>query len=214
MPSTTQDEKAAAKARYEEFFNAVQAMNARNAMIQFELSPNPSLFRHMQKSDSGSQLHFEFKSKNSGSIFIIDHKFFPDSWILKIPEKVSRDDMVCMTDIILETIAHPVGAHKDYEPKMIICFPEDTSEDEILQFVETAQAKGIEVHLFIGKPEDFEKISLKHQQVSKDLIAAGDIDKVPGWTGLLNTVMNTDGGRKGEELMQRINSDQRFAFRC
>lgn len=214
MPDVIQDEKAAAKARYEEFLNAVQAMNARNAAIQFELAPNPSLFKHLQNNSSDSPLHYEFKSKNSGSIFIIEQKFFPDSWILKVPEQVRKDDMDCMTYIILETIAHPVGAHKDYEPKMITCFPEDTPEDEILQFVESAQAKGIEVHLFIGKPSDFEKISLKHQQVSKDLIAAGDIDKVPGWTGLLNTVMNTDGGRKGEELMQRINSDHRFAFRC
>ena len=213
MPNLLNDEKAAAKARYEEFLNAVSAMNARNANMQFTLSPNQSLFAHMRKNNSVSPLHLEFKSQNTGATFTVDNKFFPASWVLTVPKNATKEEMDCMRDIILETIAHPVDAHKDYEPKMIICFPEDTPEEEIIQFVETAQAKGIEVHLYIGKPADFEKISLDHQKISRELVAAGDIDKVPGWSGLLNTVSNTEGGRKGEELMERINSEQTISLR-
>jgi hypothetical protein len=214
MPGLLEDEKAAAKARYEEFVNAVIAMNALNANMQFQISPNQSLFSHMHKNSTVSQLHIEFKSKNTGATFTIDNKFFPDSWVLTVPEKVTKEEMDCMRDIILETIAHPVGAHKDYEPKMLVCFSEETPEEEIIQFVESAQAKGIEVHLYIGKPADFEKISLDHQQLSKALIAAGDIDKVPGWSGLMSSVSNTEGGRKGEEMMQRLNSEQSMSLRC
>ncbi|MBL7478797.1 hypothetical protein [Legionella bononiensis] len=214
MPDLLNDEKAAAKARYEEFLNAVIAMNLRNANMQFQISPNQSLFAHMLKNNSVSPLHIEFKSHNTGATFMVDNKFFPASWVLTVPENATKEEMDCMRDIMLETIAHPVGAHKDYEPKMIICFSEKTPEEEIIQFVEAAQAKGIEVHLYIGKPADFEKISLEHQKLSKELVAAGDIDKVPGWAGLLNTVSNTEGGRKGEELMERINSEQSISLRC
>ncbi|KTD50941.1 hypothetical protein [Legionella quateirensis] len=214
MPNLLNDEKAAAKARYEEFLNAVIAMNARNANMKFIISPNQSLFTRMHQNNSICPLHLEFKSHNTGATFTVDNKFFPSSWLLTVPKNATKEEMDCMRDIILETIAHPVGAHKDYEPKMIICFPEDTPEEEIIQFVETAQAKGIEVHLYIGKPADFEKISLDHQKLSQELVAAGDIDKVPGWPGLLNTVSNTEGGRKGEEMMERINSEQSISLRC
>jgi hypothetical protein len=168
----------------------------------------------MHKNNSVSPLYIEFKSKNTGATFKVDNKFFPDSWVLNAPENVTKEEMDCMRDIILETIAHPVDAHKDYEPKMLACFTEDTPEDEIIQFIESAQAKGIEVHLFIGTTADIEQLNAIHKQKTDEVIASGDLDKVPGWKGLMSIASNSEGGRRGEELMERISSEQTSSLRC
>ncbi|KTD29757.1 hypothetical protein [Legionella israelensis] len=207
MRTKFEEEKEAAKMRYEELLAALNAMNLAHKNLLFEISPNQVLFDQMYKKNSVTPLYIEFKSKNTGATFTLENKFFPHSWVITIPEDATKEEKSCMRDVMLETIAHPKAAHKDYEPKLIAQFSEDTPEEEIFEFIEAAQTKGIEVALFIGKKSDFDKIHEIHSQKTKELIAAGNHEKLPGWNGLMSDIQNSVGGIKGEEMIEKYKSE-------
>lgn len=179
-----EEEKEAAKAQYEELLAALKVINKAHKNMLFEIMPNQSLFDRMYKNDSIIPLHIEFKSKNTGATFTLKNKF-PNSWVITVPTEATKEEKSCMRDVMLETIAHPISAHKDYEPKLIAIFSEDTPEEDIFEFIEAAQTKGIKVTLLIGEIADYGKIGEAHSQKTK-----------------------------GEEMMEKYNSEKGRAFQC
>lgn len=207
-------EKEAAKARYYELLEALEKMKVAHGSMLFEISPNQALFDRMYENNSVNPLHIEFKSQKTGAIFKLENEFFPHGSVMTIPEDATKEETSCVVDLILETAAHPNDAHEDYEPKLLFCFPEGTPEEEIFELIEAAQAKGIEVNLFIGKESDFEKMEDVHKQKTKELIAAGEYKKLPGWDGLMSSVRHSPGGRAGEDMMEKYKSENRGSPRC
>lgn len=212
MPKKSDQEKEAAKARYNELLTALAVINSTHKDIQFEIMPNPSLFRKLEQNEVVTPLNIEFKSKNTGATFSLENKFFPHSWMMTIPEQATKEERNCMRDLILETIAHPMNAHKEYHPQMLTFFPEETPEEEIFEFIDAAEAKGIKVNLFIGNLSDFKKLNEEHSQKTKELIAEGKLDDLPGWDGMLRSMKDNAGGQKGEEVMERYKSENKSSM--
>ena len=137
MPTQLEDDKKAAQARYETLLAALNAMHAAHAPMLFEMIPNQDVFNQMVEKDSVvNPLPIQFKSKTTGATFTVENKFFPHSWVITYPKEATKEEKSCMTEVILEAIAHPQDAHQDYEPKLLAYFPEDTPEEEIFEFID------------------------------------------------------------------------------
>ena len=213
MRTKLEEEKEAAKIRYVELLTALNVINRAHGSPLFEILPHQALFEQMYEHDTVIPFHIEFKSKKTGATFTVENAFFPHSWIITTPEGATKEEMACMRDLMLETIAHPKGAPKDYQPELLAYFPENTPEEKIFEFIEAAQTRGIKVNLFVGKKSDYNEINEAHLRKTKELIAAGEHEKRPGWDGLMSLVQNSVGGRSGEEMVQKCNSERGSAPR-
>ncbi|KTC80367.1 hypothetical protein Lche_2387 [Legionella cherrii] len=207
MKSKIEEEKEAAKQRYQELLEALAVTNRAHQNVLFEIRPNQTFFEEMYDKGKVTPLHVDFVSKNSGAKFTIENKFYPNSWVIKIPDNATKEEKECIRDITLEVIAHPKNAAPGYQPKMIAFFPDNTPEEEIVDFVKAAKEKGIEVNLFIGKKEEYDKIQEVHEKKTKEIIASGNLDRLPGWDGFVKSVQRSEGGRKGEEFLSKFNSE-------
>ncbi|CAM2955433.1 Uncharacterised protein [Legionella steigerwaltii] len=212
MQSKIDEEKKAAKERYEELLAALAVTNKAHPNLLFEIQPNKIFFEKMYDKGKVTPLHVDFVSKKSGAKFSVENKFYPDSWVIKIPENATKEEMNCIRDVTLEAIAHPTNAAPGYTPKLVAFFPDNTPEQEIIEFVKAAEEKGIGVNLFIGKREEFDKISEAHEKKTKEIIASGNLDKLPGWDGYMNKIQRSDGGKKGEEFLSKYHSEPTSAL--
>ncbi|KTD01957.1 hypothetical protein [Fluoribacter gormanii] len=202
-----EEEKKAAKARYDELLAALTAMNRAQENLLFTIQPNPTLFEKLYEKDQVAPLYVEFVSKNSGAKFTIENKFFPHSWIVTTPENATKEELDFVRDLTLETIAHPQNAPADYQPKLLAFFPDNTPPEQIREFIKAAEGKGIEVNLFIGKKSEFDKITQEHSQKTKEAIESGNLDKLPGWEGYMKMINQSEGGKKGKEMLSKLDSE-------
>ncbi|KTD40418.1 hypothetical protein [Legionella parisiensis] len=207
MQAKLEEEKKAAKERYEELLAALEVMNKANQSLLFEIRPNETFFEEMYENNKVSPLYVEFVSKNSGAKFTIENKFFPHSWVFKAPQNATKEELDFVRDLTLETIAHPKNAHKDYQPKLLAVFPDGTPEEEIFDFIKAAERKGIEVNLFIGPMSQYEKVSETHNKKTKEVIESGELDELPGWDGFMREFQKSEGGRKGEDMLNKYRSE-------
>ncbi|QMT60179.1 hypothetical protein [Legionella sp. PC997] len=215
MNSKVEEEKKAAKERYEGLLAALEVENTKriHQNLLFEMRPSKMLFEKMYEQNQVNPLHIEFISKNSGAKFTIENKFFPHGWITTCPENATKEELDCIRDVVLETIAHPKNACEGYQPKLLAFFPDNTPEEEIFEFVKAAKEKGIEVNLFIGKRSEFDKINQDHSQKTKEVIESGNLDKLPGWDGFMREISKSQGGKVGAELLNKYHSEQTSLFR-
>lgn len=202
-----EDEKKAAKDRYEELLTALMVMNETHPNLLFEIRPNETFFNEMYENDKVTPLYVEFVSKNSSAKFTVENKFYPHSWVVTTPENATKEEMDYVRDLTLETIAHPKNAPEGYQPKLLAFFPDNTPEEKIFEFVNAAKEKGIEVNLFIGKKSEFDKINQDHSQKTREAVASGNLDKLPGWDGYMHKIQQSEGGKKGAEMLSKYHSE-------
>lgn len=207
MQTKLEEEKKAAKERYEEMLAALEVMNKAHQNLLFEMRPNETFFEEMYENNKVAPLYVEFVSKNSGAKFTIENKFFPHSWVITTPQNATKEELDYVRDLTLETIAHPKNAPEGYQPKLLAVFPDGTPEEQIFEFIKAAEKKGIEVNLFIGPKSEYEKVSETHAQKTKEAVESGNLDKLPGWDGFMREIQKSEGGRKGEDMLNRYRSE-------
>ncbi|HHT0592078.1 TPA: hypothetical protein ACTXXA_000634 [Legionella anisa] len=207
MKAKSEEEKKAAKERYEELLAALEVLNRTHQNLLFEMRPNETLFEEMYENNKVAPLYVEFVSKNSGAKFTLENKFFPHSWVITTPKNATKEELDYVRDLTLETIAHPKNAPEGYQPKLLAVFPDGTPEEKIFEFIKAAEEKGIEVNLFIGKISDFEKIRESQAKQTQEAVDSGNLDKLTGWDGFMREVQQSDGGRKGEDMLNRYRSE-------
>lgn len=176
--------------------------------LLFEMRPTEAFFKEMYNKNKVNPLYVEFISKNSGAKFTLENKFYPHSWVIKLPDNATKEERDCMRDLALEAIAHPKNAAPDYQPKLVAFFPDSTPDEEIAEFVKASEEKGIQVNLFIGKKEEFDKVHAAHEKETQKIVASGALENLPGWDGYVNRIQQSDGGRKGEEFLNKYRSEQ------
>ncbi|PWY55121.1 hypothetical protein DGG96_13135 [Legionella qingyii] len=207
MQAKLNDEKKAAETRYYELVAALEAMNKAQQNLLFDIQPNETLFKKLNEQGQVAPLYVEFVSKNSGAKFTIENKFFPHSWVVTTPENATKEELDYVRDLTLEAIAHPQNAPEGYQPKLLAFFPDNTPPEQIREFIKSAEEKGIEVNLFIGKKSEYDKISQEHSQKTREAIESGNRDKLPGWDGYMKMISRSDGGKKGQEMLRELHAE-------